>query len=444
MVNLWFYIGLLFILTLINAFFSMSEVAIITLKDNKIRKMAEEGNKTAKTILSMLVEPSTFLSTIRVGITIIRFLASAIAADIFSQYIVNYFENLGFSPTIVHFISVVIITFVLAFFMLVFGELIPKTIATHNYEYISFKVAKPLSIIYSLEKPFVALLLSTTNAVLRIFKIDPNKKLKEVTEEEIRMMVDVGNESGTIEESEKDMINNIFEFDNRTADEIMTHRTDMTAIEINTSLDEIISIAVEDGHSRIPVYNENLDDIEGILYVKDLLELILKKPETFDISKYMRKALFVPETNHCKELFQDFKDKKIQMAIVVDEYGGTSGLVTMEDLIESIVGNIQDEYDDETEEISQVSKNVFIIEGITSLDDIEKLFNMKFSQDDDYDTIGGYIIDKIGHIPSENEHPVISISGINFTVLNMDERRISKIRAEKINDAEKLNIKSNS
>lgn len=430
--NLWLYILILIVLILINAFFAMSELAIVSLNDNKIKKMAEQGNKTAITLLNMLAEPSKFLSTIQVGVTLSGFLSSAFAADTFTEYIVYFFKDTAINVSTIRVISLSLITLILSFFTLVFGELVPKRIATLNYEKISFAIAAPLSILYKIEKPFVLLLSSSTNLVLKLIGIDPTQRDEEVTEEEIRMMVDVGNESGTIEESEKDMINNIFEFDNRTADEIMTHRTNMIAIELNTPITEIIKTTVKYGYSRIPVYEDNLDNIVGILYAKDLLELVLKEPPNdFSILKYMRKALFVPETNLCKELFQEFKEKKIQMAIVIDEYGGTSGIVTMEDLIESIVGNIQDEYDNEDEEISQISQNVFIIDGITSLDDIRKLFDIEFCDDDDYDTIGGYIIDKLGHIPSENENPVVTVSDINFTVLNMEDRRISKIRAER-------------
>lgn len=431
--SLWIYILLLLILILTNAFFAMSEIAIISLNDNKIRKMANEGNKTAIILVGMLKEPSNFLATIQVGVTLSGLLASAVAADTFTEYILYFFRNTNISPTVIRVTSLAIITLLLSYFSLVFGELVPKRIGMQNFEKISFAVAKPLSTLYKLEKPFVWLLSHSTNGILKLLGIDPNQKSEEVTEEEIRMMIDVGNESGTIEQSEKDMINNIFEFNDLTAGEIMTHRTEITAIGLDTDISEIIAVAVEDGHSRIPVYDENLDDIQGILYVKDLLKLITEnKTENFDVTKYMRKALFVPESNGAKELFQEFKQKKVQMAIVVDEYGGTSGLVTMEDLLESIVGNIQDEYDDEDEEISQVSDNVFIIDGVTSLYDIKKLFNIDFSDDEDYDTIAGYITDLLGHIPSEDEHPTVSISDIQFTVMSMDERRISKIRAERI------------
>lgn len=431
--SLWIYILLLLILILTNAFFAMSEIAIISLNDNKIRKMANEGNKTAIILVGMLKEPSNFLATIQVGVTLSGLLASAVAADTFTEYILYFFRNTNISPTVIRVASLAMITLLLSYFSLVFGELVPKRIGMQNFEKISFAVAKPLSTLYKLEKPFVWLLSHSTNGILKLLGIDPNQKSEEVTEEEIRMMIDVGNESGTIEQSEKDMINNIFEFNDLTAGEIMTHRTEITAIGLDTDISEIIAVAVEDGHSRIPVYDENLDDIQGILYVKDLLKLITEnKAENFDVTKYMRKALFVPESNGAKELFQEFKQKKVQMAIVVDEYGGTSGLVTMEDLLESIVGNIQDEYDDEDEEISQVSDNVFIIDGVTSLYDIKKLFNIDFSDDEDYDTIAGYITDLLGHIPSEDEHPTVSISDIQFTVMSMDERRISKIRAERI------------
>lgn len=428
--GLWIYILLLLILILINAFFAMSELAVISLNDNKVKKMAQDGNKNATILVNMINEPSKFLSTIQVGVTLSGLLASAIAADTFAEYIVYYFRNIAISPTVIRVVSLAVITLVLSFFTLVFGELVPKRIAMQNYEKISFAIARPLSIIYKIEKPFVALLSYSTNGALRLLGIDPNQKAEDVTEEEIRMMIDVGNESGNIQQIEKDMINNIFEFDNRDADEIMTHRTDVVAIDLNSSITEVIKIIIENGYSRIPVYNGALDNIVGILYVKDLFGLVLENPSLeFDISKYMREVLYVPETNRCKELFQEFKEKKIQMAIVVDEYGGTSGLVTMEDLLESIVGNMQDEYDNEDEEVSKISDSVFIINGITSLENVEKLFNIKFL-DDDYDTIGGYIIDCLGHIPSDGEHPVVCIENITFTVIDMDERRISKIRAE--------------
>ena len=246
------------------------------------------------------------------------------------------------------------------------------------------------------------------------------------------MMIDVGHENGSIEQAHREMINNIFEFDDRTAEEIMTHRTEMTALPLTASLEECIHTAVETGYSRVPVYDEDLDDIVGILYIKDLLNLVLSSPPfEFKVENYMRQPLYVPETNRCKELFKELQEKKVQMAIVVDEYGGTAGLVTMEDLLESIVGNIQDEYDDEEEEVSQLSENVYLMDGLTQLEDVEKLFSIHFDGDGDYDTIGGYIIDELGYIPAADEHPAVTVGNVSFTVLDVVERRIDKIRVER-------------
>ncbi len=287
-------------------------------------------------------------------------------------------------------------------------------------------------LIYKIEKPLVALLSASTNGILRLLGIDPNQRQEEVTEEEIRMMIDVGNESGTIEQSEKDMIHNIFDFDDRIVDEIMTHRTEITAIDIDTTLNEIIDIALEEGYSRIPVYDDDLDNIVGILYIKDLLKLVLEQStENFRVTDYMRSALYIPETNRCKDLFHEFQKSKIQMAVIVDEYGGTSGIVTMEDLIESIVGNIQDEYDDEEEEITLISDNLYKIDGMFALDKIERIFNIRFSEDEDYDydTISGYITGYLGRIPSKDEHPVVTVDNVDFTVLNVEEHRITAVQA---------------
>lgn len=430
--GLWIYIILLLFLIFTNAFFAMSEIAVISLNDNKIKKMASNGDKRAKLLVKLIDNPSNFLATIQVGVTISGFLASAVAADTFVEYIVYYFRNFDINPTVLRTVSLIVITLVLAFFTLVFGELVPKRMAMQNYEKISFRTSRLLSILYKFEKPMVVLLSASTNGILKLMGINPNQKPEEVTEEEIRMMIDVGNESGTIEQDEKDMIHNVFEFDDRIVDEIMTHRTEIVAIDINASLDEVISVADQEGYSRIPVYDDDLDNIVGVLYVKDLLKLIVDKPkDTFNVTNYMRSALYIPETNHCKDLFQEFQKTKKQMAVIVDEYGGTSGIVTMEDLIESIVGNIQDEYDDEEEEITKIYDDTYKIDGMYALEKLEKLFNIKFFEDEDYDydTISGYITGYLGRIPSKNEHPVISVDNVDFTVLDVEEHRITKVQA---------------
>lgn len=436
--SMYIYLILLLVLILTNAFFAMSEIAIVSLNDSKIRKMASQGNKKARILVSLIDKPSDFLATIQVGVTLSGFLASAVAADTFAGYLVDAVTRTGIqvSPTVLRIGSLIIITFMLSYLSLVFGELVPKRIAMRFYEKIALAVASPLRIIYRFEKPFVFLLSTSTNGILRLAGIDPSLQSEEITEEEIRMMIDVGEESGHIEQSDKDMINNIFEFDDRTVEEMMSHRTEITALEADVPLSEAVSVAMETGYSRIPVFKNSIDSIIGILYVKDLLRFVNSNgDENFDITKLMRPSLYVPESTNGKTLLKEFKVKKIQMAVVVDEYGGTSGLVTMEDLIESIVGDIQDEYDEEEEEISILCENKYIVDGLTLLEDVTKFFDIQIPDEDEFDTIGGYIVNNLGYIPEDAECPSLRVSDILFTVREMDERRVSKIEAERITES---------
>lgn len=423
-------IVLLLVLVALNAFFAMTEIAIISLNDTKIKRMAQTGDKKAKTLFKLTGEPSKFLATIQVGVTLSGFLASAVAADTFTEYIVQAFSSVPISPSTVRAISLVVITFALSYITLVFGELVPKRVAMRSYEKISFAITNVVAFCAFIFKPFVILLSASTNGVLRIMGIDPHDNDEKVTEEEIRMMIDVGGESGTIEPSEKDMLNNVFEFDDRTAEETMTHRTEIMAFEINTPLDEVIKVALESGYSRIPVYEDDIDSIVGILYVKDLLALVSKNEGEFSLAKYMRPPLYALESTSCSSLLSEFKEKKIQMAVVVDEYGGTSGLVSMEDLLEGIVGNIQDEYDDEEEDISETEDGRYIVDALASIEDVFKFFSLITDDSDDYDTIGGYIINELGYIPSEDDKPSVMIGNVCFSVQEMDERRIEKLLAQ--------------
>ena len=437
-INPLLYIGLLVILILINAFFAMSEIAVISFNDNKLRRMAQEGDKKAQILLAITSEPSKFLATIQVGVTLSGFMASAVAADTFVEYIMFYLRDTAIvaaiTPTVARTVTLLVLTLILAYLTLIFGELVPKRIAMQNYERVSMAVARPLSVIYRFSRPFVTLLSGSTNGVLQLIGIDPNEKPDEVTEEEIRMMIDVGSEGGNIPESDADMINNIFEFDDTLVVEIMCPRTEIEAAELDTPLQEVMDIAIETGYSRIPVYEKDLDSITGILYVKDLLGLVTKNPDApFDLKAYMREAMFVFESTSCKSLLETFKLKKLQMAIVVDEYGGTSGLVTMEDLLEAIVGNIQDEYDDEPEDIEEIGPDTFMIDGMTPYEDVADFFGLVFNEEEaDYDTLGGHILSLVGYIPAEDETPTVTVENIVFTVAEMDERRVSKVRAERV------------
>ncbi len=423
---------ILLALIFVNAFFAMSEIAIVTFNDNKLKKMAENGNKRAATLLKMVSEPSKFLSTIQVGVTLSGFLASASAAEQFADPFAELL--IAFMPVAAaETVALVVITLLLSYVTLVLGELVPKRIAMHHPEKISLMVAPIIRVLFTIEKPFVAILSGSTNLILKIFRINPNDQPDQVTEEEIRMMVDVGNEEGSIEKTEADMIDNIFEFDDITAEDVMTHRTDVAAVENTATVMDVIQLAIEEGYSRIPVYEEDIDNIVGIVYAKDMLQCMNETSEQMahqPITSFIRKAIFVPESNRCADLFKTFKEKKMQMAIVVDEYGGTSGIVTMEDLLESIVGNMQDEYDHEEDEYQIVSDNVFMLDGSMSIEDVEELLGANIGSEEDYDTLSGLITDKLDRIPSKDEHPVVSIDNIEFTVLMTEERRIAKLRAE--------------
>lgn len=433
---------LLFVLIIINAFFAMSEIAIISLNDTKMQRLAEEGNKKAKQIVKLTENSSRFLSTIQIGVTLAGFLTSASASQNFAEMLTDALmktpvSQIGYS--VINGVSVVLITIITSYFSLVLGELAPKRIGMQIPEKVAFKVVGILSFVAAATKPFVKVLALSTNAIVRLFGFDPNADEEEVTEEEIRLMVDVGGEKGVIEDAQKEMIDNIFEFDDLDAGDIMTHRTEMTAIEVTRSLEEVAELAIENGYSRIPVYEDDPDSIVGVLYAKDLLKYVGHSiPADLTIDKVMRKTLYVPETQSCGDLFKAMNESRTQFAIVVDEYGGTAGIVTLEDVLESIVGNIQDEYDDEEEEIKKINETTFTVEGTTDIDEIDELVGTDLPEGD-YDTLGGFVISLLGYLPSEvGEEPIVAeYKNLRFTVLSIDERRIDEIKVEILPEPEK-------
>ncbi len=436
-----FYLILLFVLIGVNAFFAMSEIAAISLNDAKLHHDAEDGNKKAKTLARLVDEPNNFLATIQVAITLSGLLSSAVAADTYADVLAEFLLKYIPGPeNFIHGATLVLLTLFLSYLTLLFGELVPKRIAMHYPERISYSIAGILSFCYKIFRPFVKLLSASTNGVLRLFGIDPNAEPESATEENIRMMLDAGNEKGTIEESEKEMINNIFEFDDRAVGEIMTHRRDLTAVEMNTPIDEAVDLAISDGYSRMPVYEDNIDNVKGMIYAKDLLSLIGEKNFSHrKISDFIRPVNFIPESNSCREAFLEFQQKKIQVAIVVDEYGGTAGLVSMEDLIESVMGNIQDEYDNEEAEINKIDADNFDFDGSVLLDDLAEVLEIEIPEDADYDTLGGLIMDILGRIPDESEHPIVIYNNVEFTVVLVEEHRIAKVHAKKLPKPEQEN-----
>lgn len=427
-------IVILFALIFVNAFFSMSEMAIVTLNDNKIDKMAADGNKKAKQIKKLTESTSSFLSTIQIGVTLAGFLTSATAAQSFAGMLTNAIAKTAIVNVIplglISGFSTVVITLVMSYFSLVLGELVPKKIAMNKPEKMAFMAAPILTFVAKVTKPIVKFLALSTNGVLRLMGIDPRADEEVVTEEEIRMMVDVGGEKGVIEDTQIEMINNIFEFDDIDVADIMTHRTDMVCIDDDEPLSEAVKLSIENGFSRIPVYEEDPDDIVGVVYIKDFLKYVgTTLPKTKTVKDMMRPAYYVPETKRCGELFTEMTEKRVQMAVVVDEYGGTAGIVTLEDLLESIVGNIQDEYDQEDEEISIINDTTFEIDGITDIEEVEEHIG-KTLPEGDYDTIGGYIISVLGFLPEDGQMNEVQFENVKFTVLNVEERRIGKVKVE--------------
>lgn len=427
-------IVILFVLILVNAFFAMSEIAVISLNDNKIEKMAESGNKKAKQIKKLTESSSSFLSTIQIGVTLAGFLTSATAAQSFAVMLAGAISKTAVVKVIpisvISGFSTVVITLIMSYFSLVLGELVPKKIAMQKSEKMAFMAAPVLTFVAAATRPVVKFLSISTNGVLRIMGIDPHADEETVTEEEIRMMVDVGGEKGVIEDSQKEMIDNIFEFDDMDVADIMTHRTDMVCVDVEEGLSEAVKLSIENGFSRIPVYEEDPDNIIGIIYVKDFLKYVgTSLPKTKSIKDIMREAYYVPETKRCGELFSEMTEKRVQMAVVVDEYGGTAGIVTLEDVLESIVGNIQDEYDQESDEFSIIDDKTFTVDGITDIEEVEEHIGKTFPEGD-YDTIGGYIISVLGFLPQDGEMNEVTFENIRFTVLNVEDRRIGKVKVE--------------
>ncbi|MBM7602929.1 putative hemolysin [Metabacillus crassostreae] len=424
----------LIVLIILNAFFAASEIALISLNDNKVRMLAESGDKKAILLQKLLSEPSRFLATIQVGITLAGFLASAFAAGSFSGQLASLLSSLGvpLSDKWLESISVVLITLVLSYFTLVVGELVPKRIAMQKAEPISMFVARPLTILSKITSPFVKLLTLSTNGLVRLFGVDPHANDEQVTEEEIRMMVDVGEERGAIQDTEKMMINNIFEFDNTIVSNIMIHRTNIIGIPADASLKEVLRFINIEKYTRFPVYEDNFDNIIGILHVKDILQYMESgDAETFLLKKIIRKPYFVPESMVTDDLFSDLQKNKVHLAVVIDEFGGTAGIVTLEDLLEEIVGNIFDEHDEEEFEYVKVDDDTFLFNGIVSLHEVDRIIDIKLPSED-YDTLSGFIIGQLGYIPRVSSGDVtVEFNGYLFTVEEVNEKRINKIRIVK-------------
>lgn len=423
---MWGQLILLLVLILINAYFAAAEIAIVSVNKNRIRTLAQEGNKKAEALEGLIEDPNKFLSAIQVVITLAGFMTSAEAAVSFSDDVGAFLSSLGIPYG--NEISVVVVTLILSFFTLVLGELFPKRLAMLHADGIAMAVVKPILFISVVFKPFVWLLSVVVTLLLKICRQRTDVNSAEYSEDDIVSMLEAGQESGELKEEGKKMITGIFAFDDMLAYEIMTPRTDVFSIDINAPTEEYIDEFMELRYSRIPVYEDDSDNIIGILYIKDYL--IKAREEGFDnvdIRPILRKPYFVPETKNIDSLFFELQTTKQHIAILIDEYGGFSGIVTMEDIIEEIMGDIDDEYDEEEPEIQKISDDTYVIEGSMDLDDIDEEIGVNLMSDNS-ETIGGFIIDILGEIPDEDEvGKEITFENYKFRIDSIKERRIERI-----------------
>lgn len=397
--------------------------------------MAGEGNQKASHLLGLLEKPSRFLATIQIGITLAGFLASAFAAESFSGPIVVALMgmNLPLSQRGLELFILVVITLILAFFTLVCGELVPKRIAMQKYEAIAFFSVKPLLLIMKLTKPFVKLLTLTTNGILKVLRVSLDQEEASGSPEEIRLLVEIGREKGQIEDHESTMIHNVFEFSHKHAKELMTHRVNMCAVSDDISLHALSEVIKKHQHSRLPVYHDTIDQIIGFLHIKDLLTPLLnQEDQNFHVSTYLRAVITVPLHMPADKLFGEMQAKKAHMAIVLDDYGGTAGLMTMEDLLEEIMGAIFDEYDqDDVHEFIKLGESHYEVSGLMSLKDLGQRLGVKFPEAP-YDTLNSYLMAQFGQMPREGA--IWTDDQYQFKVVSCTWRRIESVEVSLVKD----------
>lgn len=424
------------VLILLNAFFAATEIAVINLNPTKLRKMQEEGDKKAAGLLKLVEQPSGFLSTIQVGITLAGFLGSAFAADSFAKYLSDWlYYGVGFtalSPEGINSLSVVIVTIILSYFTLILGELVPKRIAMQRpmeFAKIAGPVVSALSVVM---KPVVWFLSASTNLLLRILGFSTEADEETVTEEEISMMVELGGAKGSIDEDEEEWIQNVFNFNDITVEDAMTRSNDVVSLETDMTNQEIMEIIEESGLSRYPVHNDNIHDVLGVLHTRDFF-LNLNSENPKPIEELIRPAYFVPETIHADTLFQDMQREKIHLAVVINEYGETAGIITMEDLLEEIVGNIYDEFDpSEPPEIEQLDENLWRVSGGIYIEDLAEELDIDLEESEYYDTIGGMVLSGQRSIPKDGTTLTVEMAGLHIQVEKIKHKKIETALVSKI------------
>lgn len=388
----------------------MSETALMSLSKIRIRHMVEEGVKGAKLVEKLTEDPNRLLGAILIGNNVVNIGASALATTIATKI----FGSAGAG----------IATGVMTILVLIFGEITPKSIAKQKSEKVALKVSKIINIIVKILKPFIGIFTAISSIFIRLFGGDPKASEPFITEEELRTMVGVSEEEGVLEDVEKEMIFNVFDFADAHVKDVMVQRVDVIAVDIDASYEEVLDVIKTEQFSRIPVYNQTIDDIVGILNVKDLI-MAEKNSKPFKVADYMREPYYTFEFKKIKELFSEMKKTRNHISVVLDEYGGTVGIVTIEDLIEEVFGEIEDEYDDYEKEIEVIKEDEFVVDGSARLDDISELIGVNM-ESEEFDSVGGLVIGELGRFPEQNEE--VQLNNIRFVVEEVDKNRIKKVR----------------
>jgi putative hemolysin len=421
---------LIFSLIIMNGFFAASEIALISLRKSRVRHLVKTGSPIAKRVQKLQEEPERFLATVQIGVTLVGTLASTLGGVIAVERIRPFLSNVPFEfirkgaeP-----IAVGIVVTIIAYITLVAGELVPKSLALRYSERIAFMTAAPIDILTKVFRVVLRLLLVSSNLVLRFFKISEVQEAPRISEDEVKYLIREGRKSGVFEPSEEDLIHSVFKFTDTVVKEVMVPRTDIVAVEAGNGPDEILRIMNEKGFSRLPVYSETIDNIIGVVYLKDILPLhMAKKP--FQLDLVLRKPYIVPPNKNVSVLLKEMREKRIHLALVMDEYGGTDGLVTIEDLIEEIVGDIRDEQEKELREIEEIAANRYIVDGKTDIGKVNERVGVKLPEEE-FETVGGFVLGLFGRLPAEGDQ--VRHDNVMFTVLRLRKNRIARIRILKL------------
>ncbi len=423
-------------LTLLEGFFVAAEIALVSVRRSRIEQLVDEGSSGARRVRRLLDEPGKFLAVSQLGLTVIGFFASAFAAVSLADGLKNVLIGAGVAEGTSEGLSLIIVTVILALFTIIFAELVPKTLALSNPERFALTLSIPVDLLARALSPLIRILTAVTRGIAGIFGASVSNEAQ-ITAEELRLIVERGGEQGILEAEEEQMINSIIELGSRRLHEVMIPRIAIVALAASATLDEAIDLVVEEGHSRIPVYEESIDEVVGILYAKDLLPILKSSSGPRPaLRSLLRTPVFVPESMTIDDLLHEFQRRKVHIAIVLDEYGGTAGLLTIEDLLEEIVGEIQDEYDTEEPMVVRLSDDEARVDGRADVDDLAEIFDTELGLEDadEYDTVGGLVYHRIGGVPSPGD--VVEVDGLILTVETIDGRRVGKVLVARKRPAE--------